>query len=116
MEKALAAIRLHGPGGTAELEALVDTGPTFTKMSRSLASKVGLKPRRTVSTQVATGEFAFKSAGTLEGELEGVRDAITVVIGEDHEPAVIGYTTLEMLGFKANPVTERLESTHAIEY
>ena len=67
-------------------------------------------------TQVATGEFVSRSAGTLEGELEGVKDVIPVVTGEDHEPAVIGYTTLEILGFKLNPITEKLESTHAIEY
>jgi len=116
MGKTSTTIKLFGPGGTAELEALVDTGATFTKISQSLASKVGLKPRRTVLTQVATGEFISRNAGALEGELEGIRDTIPVVIGEDHEPAVIGYTTLEILGFKVNPITEKLESTHAVEY
>lgn len=29
---------------------------------------------------------------------------------------IIGYTTLEILGFKVNPVTRRLEKTTAIEY
>lgn len=116
MGKTLTTIKLYGPDGTAELETLVDTGVTFTKISRSLASKVGLKPRRSILTQVATGEFISRNAGTLEGELEGVRDVIPVVMGEDHEPAVIGYTALEILGFKVNPITERLESTHAVEY
>jgi len=116
MGKTSTTIRLYGPDGTAELEALVDTGATFTKISQSLASKVGLKPRRTVLTRVATGEFISRNAGTLEGELEGIRDVIPVVIGGDHEPAMIGYTTLEILGFKVNPITEKLESTHAVEY
>jgi len=116
MGKTMITIKLYGPSGTAELESLVDTGVTFTKISRSLASKIGLKPKRNILTQVATGEFVSRSAGTLEGELEGVKDLIPVVIGEDHEPAVIGYTTLEILGFKVNPITEKLESTHAVEY
>jgi len=116
MGETLIKIGFYGPDGSAELEAFVDTGATFTKISRSLASKVGLKPRRTVLTQIATGEFISREAGALEAELEGIKDVIPVVIGEDHEPAVIGYTALEILGFKVNPITRKLEPTHAVEY
>jgi predicted aspartyl protease len=116
MGKTMTTIKLYRSSGAAELEALVDTGETFTKISRNLASRIGLKPKRNILTHVATGEFVSRSAGTLESELEGVKDVIPVVIGEDHEPAVIGYTTLEILGFKVNPITEKLESTHTVEY
>ena len=116
MGETIARVRLYGPEGVGELEALVDTGATFTKISRSLASRIGVRPKREVLTQVATGEIISRQAGTLDAEIKGVRDTIPVVIGEDDEPAVIGYTTLEILGFKINPVTRELEPTHALDY
>lgn len=100
-------VRVYGPDGTGELEALVDTGATFTKTSRSLASSIGVKPRRQVLTQVATGEIISRQTGTLDAEIKGVKDTI---------PVVIGYTTLEILGFRINPVTRELEPTHALDY
>jgi len=109
-------VRVYGPDGTSELEALVDTGATFTKISRSIASRIGVRPKREVLTQVATGEIIKRQTSTLDAEIKGVRDTVPVVIGEDHEPTVIGYTTLEILGFKINPVTGELEPTHALDY
>jgi len=42
-------------------------------------------------------------------EIEGVRRPVLVAIGGDEEAPIIGYTTLENLGFKVNPITGRLE-------
>jgi len=116
MGETFTSIEFYGPDDTHELEALVDTGATFTEISRKLALKIGLKPRRTVLTQLATGDLVSREAGTVEAEIAGVRDTIPVVIGEDHEPAVVGDTTLGILGFKINSITKELEPTHAIEY
>jgi len=41
---------------------------------------------------------------------------VLTAIGEEGERAFIGYTTLELLGFKVNPITGKLERTFAIEY
>jgi predicted aspartyl protease len=109
-------VRIYGPDGTSELEALVDTSATFTKVSRSLVSRIGVRLKREVLTQVATGEIIKRQTSALDAEIKGVRDTVPVVIGEDHEPTVIGYTTLEILGFKINPVTGELEPTHALDY
>jgi predicted aspartyl protease len=38
-----------------------------------------------------------------------------LAIGGDEEMPIIGHTTLEVLGFKLNPVTGKLERTPAIE-
>jgi predicted aspartyl protease len=50
-----------------------------------------------------------------EVEVEGVKRPLPVAIGEDEETPVIGYTTLEILGFKVSPVTGKLERRPAIE-
>jgi predicted aspartyl protease len=39
-----------------------------------------------------------------------------VAIGGEDEQILLGYTALEILGFKVNPVTGKLERTVAIEY
>jgi predicted aspartyl protease len=108
-------VRIHGPDGTSELEAPVYTGATFTKVSRSLASRIGMRPKREVLTQVATGEIIKRQTSRLDAEIKGVRDTVPVVIGEEHEPTVIGYTTLEILSFKINPATGKLEPTRALD-
>jgi len=38
-----------------------------------------------------------------------------VAIGEEEKP-LIGYTTFELLGFKVNPITGKLERAMPIEY
>jgi len=43
----------------------------------------------------------------------GEKVAITKIYGEK---GLLGYTALEVLGFKVNPLTRRLEKTFAIEY
>ena len=41
---------------------------------------------------------------------------VLVASGGDEEQPLIGYTTLETLGFKVNTVTHEPEPTPAIEY
>jgi len=50
-----------------------------------------------------------------EVEIEEVRRPVLVAIGEEEKP-LIGYTTLELLGFKVNPITGKLERAMPIEY
>ena len=48
-------------------------------------------------------------------EIEGVRRPVLVAIGEEERP-LVGYTALELLGFKVNPITRKLEKAMPIEY
>ena len=50
-----------------------------------------------------------------EVEIEGVKRPILIAIRGDEEMPIIGYTTIEVLGFKVNSVTGKLERTPAIE-
>jgi hypothetical protein len=50
-----------------------------------------------------------------EVEIEGVKRPVLVAIGGDEEAPIIGYTALEILGFKVNQITRRLERTPAVE-
>ena len=50
-----------------------------------------------------------------EVEIEEVGRPVLVAIVEEEKP-LIGYTTLELLGFKVNPITGKLERAMPIEY
>lgn len=110
-------LKVYGADGKAlELEALVDTGATFTKVPNSIASALRLKAAYETEVELADGRRINRVLALAEVELEGVRRPVLVAIGEEGERPLIGYTTLENLGFKVNPLTGELERTAAIEY
>lgn len=112
-----ARLKVFGEGGKAEeLEAVVDTGATFTKIPRQVAERLGLRPGYEVEVELSDGRSVVRGLALAEVEILGVRMPVPVTVGGEGEPALVGYTTLEILGFKVNPVTGRLERTAAIEY
>ena len=111
-----ARMTVHGPLGDDTVEALVDTGATFTKISSSVAEKVGFKRRRQVEVVLANGGKVSRQLGSLEVEIASQKDVVPVTVGEDGEADFVGYTTLEILGFKVDPVARKLEPSPPIEY
>ncbi|GAI50623.1 unnamed protein product, partial [marine sediment metagenome] len=62
------------------------------------------------------GRVIKRGLAPAEVEIEDVRRPMLVTVGKEGEKPVIGYTTLEILGFKINPITGKLKRTVAIEY
>jgi predicted aspartyl protease len=117
MGETRAQFEIYGAEGKAiKLEAIVDTAATFTKIPRSVAVKLGLEARYEAEVELGNGRIIKRGLALAEVEIEGVRRPVLVAIGGEDEQALLGYTTLEILGFKANPVTGKLERTVAIEY
>jgi predicted aspartyl protease len=117
MGETRAQFEIYGAEGKAiKLEAIVDTAATFTKIPRSVAVKLGLEARYEAEVELGNGRIIKRGLALAEVEIEGVRRPVLVAIGGEDEQALLGYTTLEILGFKANPVTGKPERTVAIEY
>ena len=116
MGQTLVSLTIHGPLGSAEVEGLADTGATFTKVPESTADAVGIEPRYETDVQLGDGRTVTRILASAEVEVQGVRRPVLVAFGADGEQPLIGYTTLEALGFKVNTVTYSLEPTPAIEY
>jgi len=117
MGETRAQFEIHGADGKSmELEALVDTAATFTKVPESVAVKLGLKAQYEAEVQLSDGRILKRRLALAEVEIEGVRRPVLVAIGGEDEQALLGYTTLEIMGFKVNPITGKLEKTVAIEY
>jgi len=107
--------RVYSGERFTELEGFVDTGATFTKIPRSAASKIGLQANYEAEVMLGDGRTLKRGLALGEVEVEGVKRSILIAIGGDEETPIIGYTTLEVLGFKVNPLTGKLERTPAIE-
>ncbi|MDD3493833.1 MAG: aspartyl protease family protein [Candidatus Bipolaricaulis sp.] len=117
MGETRARLRIYGEDGkVSEVEALVDTGSTFTKIPQHLASALGLQVKYGTEVELADGRLVKRGLALVEVELEGVRRPMLIAIGGEEERPLIGYTTLEVLGLKVNPITGKLERTVAIEY
>lgn len=108
--------RIHGSRGSLEIEALADTGAIFTKIPRNESQKIGIEPRYETQVQLSTGVIVPRRVGYAEIDIEGLRRLVPVAIGEDGEPAILGYTALEILELKVNPITRKLERAVPIEY
>ncbi|MBT9170768.1 MAG: hypothetical protein DDT18_01118 [Actinobacteria bacterium] len=109
--------KVYGANGqAAELEAVVDTGATFSKIPRSLAAKLGLEGKYETEVELGDKRIIKRKLSLAEIEIEEVRRPVLVAIGEEEERPVVGYTALELLGFKVNPITGKLEKAIPIEY
>ena len=109
------ALTVHGGQGSFELDALVDTGATFSKIPRTVAAEVGLEATHEVQVELGDGTMITRPLVLAEVEVQGVRRPMLIATSDGPETPLLGYTTLEILGFKVNPVTRSLESTPAIE-
>jgi len=111
------SFKIYGlEGQAAELEAVVDTGSTFAKIPRALASALGLQVRYETDVELGDGRAIRRGLALAEVEIEGVRRPVLVAVGGEGEKPLIGYTTFELLGFKVNPITGKFERIVAMEY
>lgn len=116
MGETFATVRIYGRLGSSTLELLVDTGATFTKIPKAIGEKIGLEAKYTTEVELSDGRLVERKLALAELEIEGIKRPVLVSLSEDGEKSLLGYTTLEVLGFKVNPLTRKLEKTFAIEY
>ncbi len=109
-------VKLCGPLGSIELETLADTEATFTKVPKAVAAKLGLEVKYEVPVELADRRIITRRLALAKIEIEGVRRPVLIAIAENEEKPLLGYTTLEALGLKVNPLTRKLERAIAIEY
>ena len=103
-----ATVRIHGERGSEEVEMLVDTGALYTKVSPTLARRLGIVPNEMVRVKLADG--SVREAGLADAKVEygASRRAVPVLVGPGDD-LLLGVTSLEALRLKVNPVTNSLE-------
>lgn len=97
-----------GPTGPFEaLEALVDTGATYTTVPATVLRRLGVTPHRQETFLLADGRRVARPLGRAWVRING-RDEATVVVFGDEGAVLLGAYTLEGLGLAADPVNRRL--------
>lgn len=102
------SITLLGPQGEVTLEALVDTGATYTQIPRPILERLGVRPLRKERFALADGRVVEYDIGALTAKIDG-KDAPTIVVfGDPGTEPLLGVFTLEGFLLAADPVNQIL--------
>jgi clan AA aspartic protease len=93
------------------VDALVDTGATYTSLPRPLLDALGVLPHTRDRFVLADGRHVEREIGRTWIRIGGVTEMTLVVFAERGSPALLGAYALEGLRLAADPVARRLVPT-----
>jgi predicted aspartyl protease len=98
------------PGGTRfqPVEALVDTGATYTVLPGSVLRDLGVAPHRTSTFELADGSRHEWHMGLTWVRWQDKREMTLVVFGEDDMQPILGAVTLEEFLVAPDPIRKTL--------
>ena len=96
------------------VDALVDTGSTYTCLPATLLRELGVAPRRRIQSELADGSIVEDTIGEARIRIEGVEMITIVVFVGEGAPTLLGAYTLEGALLVVDPVRQRLAPTHAL--
>jgi len=92
----------------ANVDAMVDTGSTYTSLPGSLLDELGIEREETDVFELADSRLVEYALGETHIRLEGRELTVPVVFAADDAAPLVGMTTLEILRLGIDPVAERL--------
>lgn len=103
-------LRLESLDGerSVEMEALVDTGASYTLVPASLVEELGVEPIGTVRLALADGRRVVYDVGEAVATIDGRTITTLVAFGEDGARPLLGAYTLEGLRLAVDPSEGRL--------
>ncbi len=90
------------------VEALVDSGASYTTMRASLLRELGVTALSTGTFVMADGSRTNREIGQTWVRLEGEQFIVPVVFGEEGAQPLLGAVTLEIFRLGIDPITMRL--------
>lgn len=90
------------------MDALVDTGATFSKLPSALLRRIGVKPDFATVVELGDGRRLRRRVGYVRVGLLRKRALVPVMFGGRGEERLVGATTLEIMGLAPDPVRKRL--------
>ena len=91
-----------------EVEALVDSGATYTVLPTSRLEGLGVTPHESRTFVLADGNRVERGFGRTWISLNGRRDVSPVVFWDEGSLPLLGAVTLEIFGLAVDPVNRRL--------
>jgi len=105
-------ITLVGPAGEFEtIEALVDTGASFTTVPGSLLRRLGVSPFRRARLKLADGQIAEWDLGHVTAQIDSLEDQTICIFGPEESPPIIGSHTLQGMLLAVDFVDRRVVPT-----
>ena len=98
------------------VNALVDTGSTYTCLPATLLQELGITPIERIKSELADGSIVEDAVGEVRVRVEGVERSTIVIFAAEGAPALLGAYTLEGALLAVDPVRQRLAPTHALRY
>jgi clan AA aspartic protease len=93
---------------TREIELAVDTGATLTKLPAHLLQELGIQPTSQTPALLSDKRVVMRDVGQAWIKMNGQSGIVPVTYGQQDEPALLGVTTLEILGFMVDPIQQKL--------
>jgi predicted aspartyl protease len=100
--------RPDGRGPSRIVRFLVDSGAIYSVLPEKTWRTLRLKAERQVEFTLADGTPIQRGASECRFEIRGEAATSPVVLGEEHDGALLGAVTLETLGFMLNPLTREI--------
>jgi aspartyl protease family protein len=99
----------------SEVEALVDTGASFTVVPRALANDLKLPITGRGRVRTAAGDLTI-DRGRAFVQIDGQSEINPVYISDTADKVLIGVVTLETLALTVNPKTGELKEAELLWY
>jgi clan AA aspartic protease len=96
------------------VEAMVDTGATFSVFPASLLKRIEVEPTDQRIFEYADGRQVALDMAQTWIRIDGRRVITLVVFGDDDTEPLLGAYTLEGLLLAVDPVNQRLVETHGM--
>jgi clan AA aspartic protease len=93
------------------LQALVDTGATYTWVPRSVLERLGVRPARQRPFIMADGRQVFYDMAWILVRLDAETQPTLVVFGDEGTEPLLGVVTLEEFGLGVDALNQRLIPT-----
>ncbi len=98
----------------AELNALVDTGSTYTAVPSSILRALGIEVMETHPFELADDRIVEYGIGEARVRLDGRERTVVVVFAPEDSSPLVGATTLELFSLGVDPVSQRLVPVQAL--
>lgn len=93
---------------TCEIEALVDTGATYTTIPEQILQNLGVKIIDRVTIELADGSTTERDMGEIRVEVEGKIRPTPVLFGKEGDATILGLVTLEACGLTVDTIHKKL--------
>ncbi len=111
MGQVRASVRILGPEGSEELDLLVDTGATYTWVSKEALERLGIRPKGSKTFRLMDNNLVEKAFGEAVIDWNGEQVWTIVIFADRTDAEVFGLYSLEGLALEVDPVGRELRKS-----